>query len=172
VGTERTEIGEGMERTSSYVQVAIPPEWNGITEKVIGLAMTVHRELGPGLLERLYEDALCIEMELAGIRFQRQLAVRPSYKGSLLSEMRLDLLVEGFLVLELKSVSAVPDVQLAQLNSQLRAAGFPLGLLINFYNLRLKDNIYRRMNAAACPKHDQSLPSVPSVPTPSTLCSS
>lgn len=172
MGTERTEIEIGVGRTSSYVHVAIPPEWNRITERVIGLAITVHRELGPGLLERLYEDAMCVEMQTAGIRHQRQLAVRPRYKGVELSELRLDLVVEEFLVLELKSVSAVSEVQLAQLNSQLKAAHFPLGLLINFYNLNLKDNIFRRMNPAACPKRDPDCSSVSSATPPFPLCSS
>jgi GxxExxY protein len=155
---------------AAYIAIDIPPEWNRKTERVIGLAMTVHRELGPGPLEKLYEDALCYELSLAGFVVERQKVVRPRYKGIELSEMRLDLVVDGFLILELKSVSSVPDAHLAQLVSQLRAGNLPLGLLINFFNQRLKDHIYRRINPAACPKRHQVSHSVLSEFPPSPLC--
>ena len=78
-------------------------ELNEITEAVIGCAIEVHRQLGPGLLEASYESALCIELDDAGLRYQRQTAIPAVYKGRTIGEYRLDLLVEDAVIIEIKS---------------------------------------------------------------------
>ena len=125
----------------------IPAEWNGLTERVIGCAMEVHTVLGPGLLERLYEEAMCYELDRAGIPYQRQFAFRVPYKDTVLSEQRMDLLVAGRLIVELKAREGVTDGHLAQLVSYMRSARLPLGLLINFNVTHLRDGIWRRVNS-------------------------
>jgi GxxExxY protein len=127
----------------------VPEGWNAITRKVIGCAMEVHRGLGPGLLERIYEEALCYELTTGGLAFERQMPIKLRYKEIELPEQRLDLMVENLLVVELKSVERVPDIFLAQLVSYLRSADLPLGLLLNFNCTLLKEGIYRRVNPAA-----------------------
>jgi len=124
----------------------IPDEWNQVTRAIIRCALEVHSILGPGLLERLYEDALCYELTQAGLPIVRQPSVRVRYKTIELSEQRLDIVVASLVVVELKAVETVPDVYLSQLVSYLRSADLPLGLLINFNVHRLKDGLYRRIN--------------------------
>ncbi len=129
--------------------VDIPAEWNETSARAIGCAIEVHRHLGPGLLESLYEDALVRELMLQGLAVQRQLAVPLEYKGQRLRELRLDLVVEDLLIVELKAKEKIPDVDLAQLLSHMRLGGYPLGLLINFHTVVLKQGIYRRINSSA-----------------------
>jgi GxxExxY protein len=129
----------------------VPSEWNGITERIIGAAMEVHTILGPGLLERMYEEALVYELGQRGLAVEQQFPVRIRYKEIDLSQQRLDLVVERLVVVELKAVERVSDVFLAQLVSYMRSARLPLGLLINFHTLHLKDGIYRRINQDAIP---------------------
>jgi GxxExxY protein len=119
------------------------PTLNRLTGEVIGAAIEVHRVLGPGLLESLYEEALCVELGLRGIRFARQPAVELSYKGHPVGKGRLDLLVDNVLVVELKSVEALNAVHKAQVISYLKTTGYPLALLINFNVRILKDGIVR-----------------------------
>ncbi len=112
-----------------------------LTEKIIGAAIEVHRILGPGLLESIYEEALCVEMGLRGVPFQRQVDVDVHYKGRTIKGQRVDLLVDGEVVVELKAVAALPDVATAQVLSYLKATGVKRGLLINFSASRLVDGI-------------------------------
>ncbi len=115
-----------------------------LTERVIAAAIDVHRALGPGLLESAYEECLCHELALRGIRFERQLPLPVVYKGCRLDcGYRLDIVVEGVLVLELKAVERVLPIHEAQLLGYLRLGGYHLGLLINFNSLLLKDGIRR-----------------------------
>jgi GxxExxY protein len=114
-----------------------------LTERIIGAAIEVHRTLGPGLLESIYEEALAIELGLLGIPFQRQVEVDVVYKGHVIKGQRLDLLVAGQVVVETKSVSKLPDVALAQVLSYLKATGLKRGLLLNFGTPRLVDGIKR-----------------------------
>jgi GxxExxY protein len=114
-----------------------------LARAVIGAAIEVHRELGPGFLESLYEEALCVELALRGIRFQRQLPVDAAYKGQNIGQARLDLLVESLLVVELKSVDALAPIHTAQVLSYLKLTRKPLALLINFNARILKDGIKR-----------------------------
>jgi GxxExxY protein len=129
----------------------IPARWNATTERVIACAMEVHTRLGPGLAERLYEDALLYELSRAGLAVRRQVVVRVPYKDIVLSELRLDLVVGGGVVVELKCVEHVSDLHLAQLLGYLRAGGMPVGLLINFHTLRLRDGIFRRVWSRGAP---------------------
>jgi len=110
---------------------------------VIGAAIEVHRRLGPGLLEGLYEAALCTELQLRNVSFKRQVPVSVLYKGLLLGELRIDVLVHEKLVLELKSTDTIAPVHLAQLLSYLKATDLRLGLLINFNVSTLRQGIKR-----------------------------
>jgi GxxExxY protein len=114
-----------------------------LTEQIIAAAIEVHRHLGPGLLESIYEAALCIEMELRGIQFERQVEIDVAYKGRVIKGQRLDLLVAGEVVVELKSLSKLPEVAIAQTLSYLKATGIRRALLINFGMARLVDGIKR-----------------------------
>lgn len=120
---------------------------NNLSEKVIGAAIEVHRILGPGLLEVAYEEALCHELTEAGIPFKRQLLLPIHYKEVRLSaDLRIDLLVDDQLILELKSVDAVAPIHKAQLLTYLRLTNLRLGLLINFNVRLLKDGLSRVAN--------------------------
>lgn len=117
-----------------------------MTEKVIGAAIEVHRNLGPGLLESAYEQCLCHELSLRGIRFQYQIELPVRYKGTLLKcGYRIDFMVEGSIVVELMAVEKVLPVHEAQLLTYLRLTGKKVGLLINFNVPALKDGIVRRV---------------------------
>lgn len=99
---------------------------------VIGAAIAVHRELGPGYLESFYDEALCIELEERGIPFQRQVPIDVFYHGRLLGQHRLDLLVNGTLVVELKAVQALENIHFAVTRSYMKAVDTEAGLLLNF----------------------------------------
>lgn len=118
-------------------------EGDVLTHAVIGAAIEVHRVLGPGLLESIYEEALCHELTLRGIKFERQKAVEVRYKGIAIKGQRLDLLVEDALIVEIKSLGTLPAVSMAQVLSYLRATGLKRALLINFGERLLKDGINR-----------------------------
>jgi GxxExxY protein len=119
-----------------------------LAHAVIGAAIEVHRHLGPGFLESVYEEALGLELAEAGIPFERQKEIGVAYKGRIIGKHRLDLLVDGMLIVELKTVEALADVHQAQIISYLKATRQPLGLLINFNVPVLKSGI-RRVVATA-----------------------
>ena len=115
---------------------------------IISASIEVHQVLGAGLLEGIYEAALCHELGLRGIAVQRQLEVPVFYKGvSLTQPLRLDLLVEDSIVIELKSVEVLLPVHKAQLLSYLRLTKRELGLLINFNTPQLKNGVHRVVNS-------------------------
>jgi GxxExxY protein len=117
---------------------------NELTEKVIGAAIEVHRELGPGLLESAYQRALKHELTLRGIRFAAQKVCPITYKGLLIEDAyRLDLLVDDRLVVELKTVDAFADVHEAQVLTYLKFTKCSVGLLINFRTKLLKNGLRR-----------------------------
>lgn len=123
------------------------PDWlNQLTQRVIGCAIEVHTLLGPGLLESLYERALAYELVSAGLKVECQVPIVLKYKGQELGDLRVDMIVERVLIVELKCVERVHDAHLAQLLSYLRSTDLPLGLLINFHHPRLVDGISRRIN--------------------------
>ena len=116
---------------------------NKISEKVIGCAIEVHRQLGPGLLESVYEEALCIEFRLQGLSYQRQLSIPLVYKGNSIGEYRLDLLAEDAVIVEIKSVERHDPVFDAQVLTYLRITGKKIGLLLNFNQRLLRNGIKR-----------------------------
>ena len=117
-----------------------------LTESIIGAAIDVHRELGPGLLESAYEECLCHELHLRGLRFQRQVELPVTYKGLKLDRgYKLDIVVEEQVVLELKSIEQILPIHQAQLLTYLRLSGKRVGLLINFNVAVLKNGIVRRI---------------------------
>lgn len=118
-------------------------EVDQIAREVIGAALEVHRILGPGFLESVYENALAVELKLRGIPFQRQRAVGVDYKGEDVGDGRLDLLVADRLVVELKAVDALLPIHSAQVISYLKAIDLPLGLLLNFNVSLMKQGIKR-----------------------------
>ena len=115
-----------------------------LTERVIGCAIEVHRHLGPGLLEGLYEDCLCHELAQLGIGHRRQVDLPIIYKGVRLDgSYRLDLVVEDRLVVELKAIDRILSVHEAQLLTYLRISGHRSGLILNFNHAVLKNGIRR-----------------------------
>ena len=118
-------------------------EINQLTERIIGRAIEVHRVLGPGLLEPTYETAMCIEFDDMGIGYVRQTRLPALYKGRRLGEYRIDLIVEGLVVVEVKAVERPNPLFEAQLLTYLRVTGKPVGLLINFNSRLLKDGVTR-----------------------------
>ena len=121
----------------------VEPALNRLSGEVIGAAIEVHRVLGPGLLESVYEEALCVELTLRGVPFVRQPSVDLVYKGHPVGKGRLDLLVDGALVVELKAVDGLNDLHKAQAISYLRTTGYKLALVINFNVAALKDGLMR-----------------------------
>jgi GxxExxY protein len=119
---------------------------NQITHDTIGAAIEVHRQLGPGLLESAYRECLTKEFMLRGIPFERERGVPVEYKGVLLDAgYRLDFLVAGCVVVEIKAIEALAPVHEAQLLTYLRLGGWRWGLLINFNVAVLKNGIRRRV---------------------------
>ena len=115
-----------------------------LTERVIGLAIEVHRALGPGLLESAYEQCLCFELRESGIVHERQVALPVLYKSMRLEcGYRMDIVVERSLVVELKTVERFLPIHDAQLLTYLRLGGFKTGLILNFHAPVLKDGIKR-----------------------------
>ncbi len=117
---------------------------NEITEKIIGAAIAVHKELGPGLLESAYEACLIYELVQSGLRVESQKALPVSYRGVQIDcGYRIDLLVENQIILELKAIEKIEPIHEAQLLSYLKLSGYKVGLLINF-NVKLLRNGIRR----------------------------
>lgn len=102
------------------------------TERIVGCAIEVHRHLGAGLLEAVYEAAICREMLMAGLTFQRQVGVPLYYKGELLSQHRVDLIVDGTVVVEIKSAARLEPIHRAQVLTYLRVTGLRVGLIPEF----------------------------------------
>ncbi len=120
---------------------------NEISEKVIGCAIEVHRILGPGPLESVYEDALCHELKLQGMQFIRQKPVPIPYKDIKLgTDLRLDLLVEDKVIVDLKAKEKYSKIEKSQLLTYLRLSEKRLGLIINFHVKLLREGIHRVVN--------------------------
>ena len=134
--TEKTAVMLGEER---YVH-------KELTERIIGAAIEVHRALGPGLLESVYEECLADEFQHSGIQFTRQLELPIEYKGRRLDAgYRLDFLIDNTVVIELKAVEKIMPIHEAQLLTYLRLAKKRVGLLMNFNVPRLRDGLLRRI---------------------------
>jgi GxxExxY protein len=114
------------------------------TERIIGLAIEVHRALGPGLLESAYEECLCFELSEAGIEFERQLALPVIYKSKILKGgYRLDVVAAGKVILEINAVDCLLPVHQAQVLTYLKLSKLRTGLLMNFNSAVLKDGLRR-----------------------------
>jgi GxxExxY protein len=140
------------------MELRLPDEVEAAGKRVIGCAIEVHKRLGPGLLESLYEDAFCYELKIAGLRVERQKEIAIPYRDMQLHGQRLDLVIEDSIIVELKSVSKLLDVHGAQLLSYPRATGLPLGFLFNFNVTWMREGLKRIVNerSARClPPLDQ-----------------
>ena len=116
---------------------------NALTERIIKCAIEVHRHLGPGLLENVYEEAMVVEFDLDGLNYIQQFKLPVLYKGRVLGEYRLDLLVGDMIVVEIKSVERYDPVFEAQVLTYLKLTQKRVGLLINFNSRLVKDGIKR-----------------------------
>jgi GxxExxY protein len=133
-------------------------EINRLTERIIAAAIEIHRHLGPGLLESAYEECLCYELSLAGIRFARQVALPIQYKGLKLDcSYRMDMLVDDAVIVEIKSVDALLPIHSAQLLTYLKAANKRIGLLINFNAPMLKSGLKRIANRYTEPEREPAI---------------
>jgi GxxExxY protein len=138
---------------------------NQLTDKIIGAAIEVHRTLGPGLLESAYEECLCYELSRLGLGFQRQVELPVRYKGvNLDCAYRIDLIVEGTVIVELKTVAELLPVHSSQLLTYLKLSGKHIGLLINFNVTVLKKGLKRVVNRYVGPMPDATPHSLSSSP--------
>ena len=120
---------------------------NDIATKIIGVAIELHKKLGPGLLESAYESALAFDLKEAGLNVERQVPMPFIYKDvNLETGYKLDLIVENLVIVEIKSVEALVPVHFAQLLTYLKLSNLKLGLLINFNTKLLKEGIHRVVN--------------------------
>lgn len=117
---------------------------NELTERIIGLAINVHRTLGPGLLESAYEECLCFELAQAGIPHTRQVPLPLIYKNVRLDcSYQMDIVVDNAVILEIKASERIHPLHEAQLLTYLRLSDHPVGLILNFHTVVLKDGIRR-----------------------------
>lgn len=134
---------EGHEGMKGYDEIAfgghrmrlpssLTPETERVMSATIGCAIAVHRTLGPGFLESIYRKAMCIELASSALSFESERAVRVDYRGVSIEGQRVDLIVEGLVVVELKAVNRLDDVHRSQLISYLRTLRLRAGLLVNF----------------------------------------
>ena len=121
----------------------IPAKAEFAAKQTIGAAIEVHRVLGPGFLEKIYQEALCIELQARGLQFERERPIAVHYRGVAIPGQRVDLIVNTCVVVELKAASKLDSAHDAQLLSYLRTTGLRLGLLLNFNGKTLKDGIRR-----------------------------
>jgi GxxExxY protein len=120
---------------------------NEISYMIRKAIFTVYNKLGPGLLESVYESALCIELEASGLEVQRQVGIHVSYEGEDLDiGFRLDILVENLVIVELKSIQDISDIHHKTLLSYLKFANKKLGLLVNFNTHNISKSIFRKVN--------------------------
>jgi GxxExxY protein len=126
-----------MDETGHVAEPQVGYQFEPLSQRVIGAAIAVHTQLGPGFREDVYENALCLEFDMRGLRYERQCDIPAYYDGVLVGDHTLDLLVEGSLVIELKAVSVLAEVHYAQLTAYLRAANVRVGLLLNFGQMPL-----------------------------------
>jgi len=154
----KPEIAEGAEVTGVSPQARA----NQLTKLIIGAAIEVHRITGPGMLESVYEECLCYELSQRGLRFQRQVDLPVAYKGvKLHCGLRMDIVVEDTVILELKTVDQLLPIHEAQLLTYLKLTGKKVGLLINFNERTITRGLKRMVNHFPEPDLTQ-VPSAPS----------
>jgi GxxExxY protein len=162
ISKSKPESAEGAEGRSVPRHLGL----DGLTESIIGAAIEVHRQTGPGLMESVYEECLCYELSHRGLRFQRQVHLPIQYKGIKLDcGYKIDILVEDAIILELKAVEALLPVHSAQLLTYLKLSGKQVGLLLNFNEPVLKKGLKRLVNHFRTPD-GALLPSAPSARQP------
>ena len=128
-------------------RIIIPPEIERLATLAVDASFAVHTELGPGLLESAYQACFAYELELRGVRYQKELAIPLNYKGKLIEVgFRADVVIERQLLIELKAVETVLGVHKAQVITYLKLMRLPLGLMINFNEVLIKDGIQRVLN--------------------------
>lgn len=123
----------------------LPDDLETLIHDTIGCCIAVHRALGPGLLETIYSRAICLELSAAGIAFEREKTYAVMYRGELLCEQRLDFVVGGEIVLEIKSVEHLVPLHHSQLLNYMRVAHLRVGLLMNFNVVVLRDGLKRKV---------------------------
>jgi GxxExxY protein len=123
----------------------LPADLETLVSDTIGCCITVHRTLGPGLLETIYSRAVALELRAAGISLEREKRYPVTYRGELLYEQHLDFVVGGAIVLEVKSIEAIAPIHHSQLLSYLRVSRLRVGLLMNFNVAVLKDGLFRKV---------------------------
>lgn len=128
-------------------------ELNLLSSKIIKAAINVHKELGPGLLESVYQSCMAIELSNMDLECQSEVPIPIIYQGQKVSDegFRMDILVENTIVVELKSVSKIQDVHKKQMLTDLKLAQKPLGLLLNFNETLMRDGIFRIINSQIAP---------------------
>jgi GxxExxY protein len=132
------------DHTPAPEYTATADHFEPLTEKIIGCGITVHRVLGPGLLESIYRECLVIELLSQNVRVQCDIPVPVTYRGQRVgTDLKLDLLVEGCVVVEVKSVAAIHPVHSAQVITYLKLTGHPVGLLMNFNTTSLRSGLKR-----------------------------
>ena len=127
------------------ISTSLPDEIETLIRHTIGCGIAVHRALGPGLLETIYSRALALELDAAGIPFEREKADAGTYRGARLYEQRLDFVVGGAIVLEIKAVEHLVPIHEVQLVNYMRVSHLRAGLLMNFNEVVLKDGLKRRV---------------------------
>jgi len=149
-------------------KVVVPQKIEALASATVNAALTVHRALGPGLLESAYHECLAIELSLAGLQVQREQTLPLTYRGQVIQNAyRLDLLVNNALLIELKAVEALQPVHRVQVTTYLRLLKLPLGLLINFNVPLIKDGITRVLNLDFHPPCTSQIPTAPGLnPSP------
>lgn len=125
--------------------IVVPPDLETLTERIIGCGIAVHTQLGPGLLESAYRECLCIEFELAGLGFVAEKSLPIIYRGRRIpTHLRVDLVVENQVVVEIKAVGKTHPVHVAQVITYLKLTGCPAGLLMNFNATSLRQGLRRQ----------------------------
>ncbi len=119
--------------------------FSDLTHKITGVAMKLQRELGPGFLEKVYENGLVMDLRDSGLEVQHQVPLKVVYRGEVIGEYIADLLVEGKIIIELKAVKKLSDIHKAQLIGYLRTTGYLVGLLLNFGSYSLEHKRYVNM---------------------------
>ena len=125
------------------VRTDLPVETETIVRRTIGCAVAVHRALGCGFLERTYHEAMCVELRLQGLHYEREKPVMIHYRGEAVGAHRLDLVVEGLLIVEVKAVTQLDRTHVAQVLAYLKATDLRVGLLLNFSGDTLAGGIRR-----------------------------
>ena len=121
----------------------VPAETEHVATAVIGAAIEVHRHLGPGFLEKIYQEALCLELHARGLAFERERAVVVHYRGTAIPGQRIDLIVSDRVLVELKAAARIDTAHEAKMISYLRTTGLRLGLLLNFNGPTIKQGLKR-----------------------------